>query len=849
MNTIDQGHSQIDLTAPLNKTVMGLIVVSTSKNTIEGIDDELINCLGYKSQDDIVGLSVDAVIEFSGGNKSLAYLLEKGKESATLLTQQGNGIACILKTSISTASSHTVVLQCVVLVEERVPETEFGWLWQLPDSIFIHNFQVITYVNKAFLQLFGFSHSAEILGRKIPDTLVHPDDFDLIMESRKKALSNDVFRIPNFRALRKDGSTFLAESQLSSIIVNNEPHLQVVSRDVTERKAREERTLEINLLMKESQKLAHLGSWQWDVTNDVVTWSEQLFAIYGFETGKFNASFDAYLERVHQEDRERVKQTIQDALETGEPVHFEERIIRPDGEMRYLKSWGQMRSMGEGDHVKMFGACLDITERKKSELESLEKEYQLERFADSVHSAIIVANEDGAVKYWNQHAANLFGYSKEEAIQLNVADLIPLHHQDSHKSGFSRFKKAGKLKGDGERMELEALTKKGDLLPIELSLTSWKQGKASFECAVLTDITDRKKAKVQLANSERRFRDLFENSLDGIYKSTSDGKFVEVNPALVKMLGYGSGKELMSIDIKSQLYFEEEERETNKEGNIDVYRLKKKNGDEIWVEDHGRYEPNKSGEIVFHAGVLRDFTARKNAEDKLIHSLEVTMEQNKRLLDFSYIVSHNLRSHTSNISGVLSLLEMAETDEEKADLMEMLRKVADALDDTMHHLNNVVNIQTENNLLSENLCLYDYINRTKEILVEQIHSKNALIQNKVDPGILVNYNVAYLESILLNFISNSIKYSSPNRRLRITMDCKKIDGFYELSIQDNGLGIDLEKYGDSLFGMYKTFHDNRDARGIGLFISKNQIESMGGTVRAISEVDKGSTFFITINGH
>ena len=825
--------------------VLGLVLVNIPENTIVSIEAELVDFLGYPKDSSLQGIEFTKVIECSGQVLKPISEMPQVKQDAFFIKKDGTKVPCVIKPSFDAQRADSMQLQCLAAHKSIVDETAvIDWLWELPDSIFIHNFKVITYVNKAFLRLFGFSKASEILGQKIPDALVHPDDFELIMESREKALSNDVFRIPCFRALRKDGSSFLTESQLSSIVVNGEPHLQVVSRDITARKAREERTREVNLLMKESQKLAQLGSWQWDVNKDLVTWSDELYRIYGLEEDNLDASFTGYLKLVHKDDRERVRKTIELALNTGESVHFEERIVRPSGEIRYLKSWGQMRPMDGAGQIKMFGACLDITERKKSDLESLEKEYQLERFADSVHSAIIVANEKGEVKYWNDHAAGLFGYTKQEAVELNVKDIVPDQFQDAHQMGFSRFRAEGNLKTKGERMELEGLTKSGKTFPMELSLTSWKQGQASFVCAIVTDITERREAKQQLASSERRFRDLFENSLDGIYKSTSDGSFVEVNPALVKMLGYDSAEELMSIDIKSQLYFDEEEREIIKDGDIDVYRLKRKNGDEIWVEDHGRYEPNASGEIVFHAGVLRNITARKNAEDKLIHSLEVTMEQNKRLLDFSYIVSHNLRSHTSNISGVLGLLEMAESEEEKADLMEMLRKVSDALDDTMHHLNNVVNIQTNTDLPSQNLCLYDYINRTKEILVEQIHSKNALVVNKVDPEIQISFNTAYLESILLNFLSNAIKYSSPKRRLKITIECKKKGDHYQLSITDNGLGIDLEKHGDSLFGMYKTFHNNEDARGIGLFISKNQIESMGGSVTVKSEVDKGSTFYI-----
>ena len=225
-------------------------------------------------------------------------------------------------------------------------------------------------------------------------------------------------------------------------------------------------------------------------------------------------------------------------------------------------------------------------------------------------------------------------------------------------------------------------------------------------------------------------------------------------------------------------------------------------------------------------------------------SLNITMEQNKRLLNFAYIVSHNLRSHSSNISGILNLIEETDSEQEKVCLMAMLKSTSDSLDETMRHLNNVVSIQTKDHIETEDLCLADYVNKTKEILSEQIQAKGALVINDLDPKLTVKFNVAYLESVLLNFMSNALKYSHPERRPKVHIRSTMVGGQFQLKIKDNGVGIDLDKHGENLFGMYKTFHGNKDARGIGLFISKNQIEAMGGSISVESEVGKGTTFTI-----
>ena len=119
--------------------------------------------------------------------------------------------------------------------------------------------------------------------------------------------------------------------------------------------------------------------------------------------------------------------------------------------------------------------------------------------------------------------------------------------------------------------------------------------------------------------------------------------------------------------------------------------------------------------------------------------------------------------------------------------------------------------------------------------------------NSVDKNLNVLSVPAYLESIILNLMTNAVKYRSLDREPKIAISAKKQDGYLVLSISDNGLGIDLERYGDKLFGMYKTFHDNKDARGLGLYIIKNQIEAMDGNITVTSEVGKGSTFKVSFN--
>jgi signal transduction histidine kinase len=273
------------------------------------------------------------------------------------------------------------------------------------------------------------------------------------------------------------------------------------------------------------------------------------------------------------------------------------------------------------------------------------------------------------------------------------------------------------------------------------------------------------------------------------------------------------------------------------------YRMVTKQGKVIWIRDIVNFV-FENGKPIMSRGIMIDITIMKEAEKDLNNSFHLVSEQNKRLLNFSYIVSHNLRSHTSNIESIISLIESAESEDERNEMMELLKSVSNSLDETMIHLNEVVNINTNISLVIKPLNLSHYINKALEVLSEQIQLNEASFIFDINEYAVINYNSAYLESILYNLISNAIRYRHPQRKPIITIKLYKKRDKDVIEVSDNGIGIDLKKHGDKIFGMYKTFSNNSDARGIGLFITKNQIDAMGGTITVESKPNIGTTFKI-----
>jgi PAS domain S-box-containing protein len=357
----------------------------------------------------------------------------------------------------------------------------------------------------------------------------------------------------------------------------------------------------------------------------------------------------------------------------------------------------------------------------------------------------------------------------------------------------------------------------------------------------LQNVIDNQASK--LVETEMKFKTIFEEAPIGIALiSAADGRFLQVNKELCKILGY-TEQELFKLSLKDISYSDEKKRD-NVQGQADLnadnqnqQQYIHKNGSVKWANLIETPLLDETGGSESNIMILEDVTELNN-------SINMITEQNKRLLNFSYIVSHNLRSHTSNMQAIAGLIEHSSSEQEKIELVALLKTVSESLDETMVNLNNVINIQTSIDVVTEPLNLRDYIGRTLNVLSDQINVKSVVICNDVPADIIVNYNPAYLESILLNFIFNAIRYSHPERRPLISLKSYRENDQVVLEVSDNGIGIDLDKFGDQLFGMYKTFTENPDSKGLGLFISKNQIDAMNGMVTVQSVLNEGTTFKI-----
>lgn len=457
-----------------------------------------------------------------------------------------------------------------------------------------------------------------------------------------------------------------------------------------------------------------------------------------------------------------------------------------------------------------------------------------EQIVEMMNEGILIVNLNHEIMYANKMFNKTLGFKPGE---LNGT------------SAKTRFLKPDESISYDNSYEMLIQSGKGEKIWFLVCETPYidSKGKTIGYIAIYTNINDSKR-------SEARFRALVENAGDIISMTNEKSEFTYVSPAMEKVIGYSLN------DLKGRSIFEIMHPEQVQEAQ-DIFRnildqpgaliprtnrFIHKDGKEIWVEGviiNLLNDENVQGIVSNH----RDISDRKANEMMIQQFLDVTTNQNQRLQNFAHIVSHNIRSHVVNITGLTEILTQTEFEHERENLMKMLKNSTSKLSETTDNLSNIITIQNNIDNQYQSVVLKDEISKTF-FSINSISNINEMqLINDVDENLKINVIPSYLESILLNLTTNAIKYRSNDKPLKIHYYCEHEEDYIILCVRDNGLGIDMDTHGKKIFGMYKTFHNNKDSRGLGLFITKSQIEAMNGKIMVESEPGNGATFKVFFN--
>lgn len=603
-------------------------------------------------------------------------------------------------------------------------------------------------------------------------------------------------------------------------------------------------------LLKKSEKVSKIGGWELDLGTNQLYWSDITKKIH--EVSKdYNPKLDeGILFYKEGKYRETITELVSNCIKNGTPYDVELLIITAKNNEVWVRAKGEAE-LFKGKCVRVFGTFQDIDSEKKAQLQYKEVTDRLNVATNAAQIGIWeydITNDD---LVWNEQMFELYGVKKEEFSGVYEAWKARLHPEDRQQAE-EEATKAMLGEKDYENI-FRVVWPNGKIKHIQtVGVLYWdKEGRPQKVIGANWDVTPIKEAQLKYKEVADRLKVATNAAQIGIWEYDIANDSSVWDDQVYKLYGINK-KDFNGGDAEWRTMIHPEDREKIKleeemalKGVKDLnhnFRVVWPNGNIRHLQSAAVILKDEEGSPIKLIGTNWDITPIKEAEEELRKLLEVTNEQNNNLLNFAHIVSHNLRSHSSNLSMLSSFLIKEKNEEERKKLIRMIDEASSGLNETVQHLNEVVHVKTsvDGNMASINL--HTALKNVEKNISTLFKEKEVICEIDVPKTHNLKAVPAYLDSILLNLFTNSVKYSALNRQPHI-MVSSKIDGNkVVVAFSDNGQGIDLDRHGNKIFGMYKTFHGNKDAKGIGLFITKNQIEAMNGKIEVESTVNVGTTF-------
>ncbi|MDO6388902.1 PAS domain S-box protein [Pontibacter sp. BT731] len=532
-----------------------------------------------------------------------------------------------------------------------------------------------------------------------------------------------------------------------------------------------------------------------------------------------------------------------------------ETILCEDGHGDYWHEISLRPVLGPDNSVLAVAlSVLNISERKLA-LETIKRnEEQLARAQQLAQLGNWELNMEHDLVTWSDSVYDIYGVSKMSFIpsRLSVMHFVPESEQALITAAIEEAAENHSLlsvehtivRPDGQKRTV-----------YEIGEPEYdEQGKLVRFHGSVQDITDRKRTEQEALRAKNLLQSTLENIPEMIFSADSSLTMLYVSPQCRELTGYteeeftGQTNHWYTITHpEDRDYLDRHILPALKRGERQHYEMRiiTKDAECRWLMFRISPRKDDNGLVYRIDGSASDMTSYKEAQRKRDELTDQLLKQNQNLQQFAYIVSHNLRAPIANILGLTTIYNKHKPDSPmNPRVIENLFKSAKLLDTTIRDLNDLLTIRSELNNVREKVKFEDvfkevYDSLPTELLVEHIRLDCDFVEAPVVTGVR-----SYVHSIMHNLITNALKYRSPDRNLHLRLKTFTIPNYICLSVSDNGLGIDLSKEKEKVFGLYKRFHSHGEGRGLGLHLVKTQTELLGGKVEVESQVNVGTTFNI-----
>ena len=493
----------------------------------------------------------------------------------------------------------------------------------LPDAILVHSEDKIVFVNPFCVRLLGAAGPEQLLGKDLNE-LVNPDDLPAIRNRIQDCYASGTASPPMESVLIAcDGSSVEIEAVAIPICWNGAPAIEVVARDIRDRRRAERAVQDWQERLVLAQKAGlRIGLWDWDAVGNTVIWSDETYRQFGYTRDTFSGRVEDAVTRIHPEDRPRVEDAIRKVIAGGGEYAQQYRLVWPNGTTCWVDAHGVMVRNGS---THMLGIGVDITDLKKTEQSLQESEEKYLLLLNSTAEAIYGLDLEGDCTFCNPACLRLLGYgAPKDLLGTNMHALM--HHTRADGTPYPKQDceiYVAVREGRASHVTDEVLWRADRTsFPAEYwSYPMYKTGELVGAVVTFLDISDRKRAEQALRQSEEKYRELFENATYGIFRSRMDGALLDVNPALVAMLGYSSKEELLTRNLSRDLYEDPADRRSildsyGPSGRVSGCEVnwKRKDGKIIVVRISGGAFRRQNGSFSHYEVIVEDITERRSLE-------------------------------------------------------------------------------------------------------------------------------------------------------------------------------------------------------------------------------------------
>lgn len=644
-----------------------------------------------------------------------------------------------------------------------------------------------------------------------------------------------------------------------------------IFRDITAQKKMIEELQEKKLSLTNAQRIAHIGNWDWDIVKNELYWSDEIYRIFGLSQLEFEATYEAFLNTIHPDDRESVKNSVDEALNNNKHYSIDHRIVLPNGSVRFVHEHAEVTFDDEGKAIKMSGTVQDITDRKKAE----EKFHIL---YDTIPDAIyIIDQETGKIVDVNKAAEKMYGYNREEWLQMKNTDVST--EPEKTKKATKKIPSLIPIRYHKK--------KNGTIFPLEIISASYTLNEQRLVIATGRDITERKKSEEELMKHRDHLEELVKERTKALKESETRHKML--NEELELILDHIEGL-VFYKDIKNRFIW------LNKY-MTDAYKMKREDligksmfelhpeevaqtywNDDLEVINSGKPKINieepwetadglkwvlttkipyidEKGKIKGIIGTSLDITDRKIAEIELQKSELTYREAYNRAEFYKDIFTHDINNILQNISSGIQLNEMHLNKPEKSNKIK--RNIELIKSQIKRGANLVSNIRklsklSESEPLLFNVNCIEVLKKSIKYFNNAFREKNIKIEVQIIENNLKILANELLEDVFENILTNSINYNeSEIIKIEVKVNKELREGINYIKIQfiDNGIGITDERKNQIFIRGYSE-ETSIHGMGLGLSLVKKIIDSYNGEIwmedRVKGDYTKGNNCVILI---